>query len=60
MKQFEVFTDRLQKFIRDKQGAEVTELAIVLALIVAGSVILLVSIGGKLLSSYTTFNGTLP
>jgi Flp pilus assembly pilin Flp len=60
MKQFEVFTDRLQKFIRDKQGAEVTELAIVLALVVAGSIGLLISIGGKLVSSYTTFNGTLP
>ena len=49
-----------KKFISDEQGAEVTELGIVLALIVAGAVATIALIGPKIQAAYTTTNGALP
>ena len=57
MKKFSVIT---KKFISDEQGAEVTELGIVLALVVAGSVAILAAIGPKIVTAYTTTNTALP
>ena len=53
-------TSIAQKFIRDEQGAEVTELGIVLALIVAGAVATIALIGPKIQAAYTTTNTALP
>ncbi len=50
----------VKTFIADENGAEVTELAIVLALIVAGAVAVLVLIGPKIAQFYTDFNAQLP
>jgi Flp pilus assembly pilin Flp len=41
-----------QKFLADEKAAEVTELAIVLALIVAGSIALISSLGGTVQTFY--------
>jgi Flp pilus assembly pilin Flp len=57
MKKLSIIT---KKFIRDEHGAEVTELGIVLALVVAGSVAILAAIGPKIVAAYTTTNGAIP
>ena len=49
-----------QKFFKDEQGAEVTELGIVLALIVAGAVATIALIGPKIQAAYTSTNNALP
>jgi Flp pilus assembly pilin Flp len=53
-------TSIAKKFFKDEQGAEVTELGIVLALIVAGSVVTIALIGPKIQAAYTATNGALP
>ena len=45
-----------RRFVVDEQAAEVTELAIVLGLIVAGALVIIVAIGPKVEQQYTTFN----
>jgi Flp pilus assembly pilin Flp len=57
MKKLSIIT---KKFIRDEHGAEVTELGIVLALVVAGSVAILAAIGPKILAAYTATNAAIP
>jgi Flp pilus assembly pilin Flp len=47
-------------FFRDEKAAEVTELGIVLALIVAGAVATIALIGPKIQAAYTTTNGAIP
>ena len=54
------FTSVARKFVSDEQGAEVTELGIVLALIVAGAVATIALIGPKIQAAYTATNGALP
>ena len=49
-----------KKFVKDEQGAEVTELGIVLALIVAGAVATIALIGPKIQAAYTKTNSALP
>lgn len=49
-----------KRFVADEKAAEVTELGIVLALIVAGAVVTIGLIGGKVQTAYTTTNGALP
>jgi Flp pilus assembly pilin Flp len=49
-----------KKFYRDEKAAEVTELGIVLALIVAGAVATIALIGPKIQAAYTTTNGAIP
>lgn len=49
-----------KKFIRDEKAAEVTELGIVLALIVAISIALIASIGTKIKAAFNTTNTNLP
>jgi Flp pilus assembly pilin Flp len=55
-----MITQTLRRFLSDQEGAEVTELGIVLGLIVAGSVIVIISLGVKVSDNYVTFNGQLP
>jgi Flp pilus assembly pilin Flp len=49
-----------KRFFRDEKAAEVTELGIVLALIVAGAVATIALIGPKIHAAYTLTNGVLP
>lgn len=49
-----------KRFLADEKAAEVTELGIVLALIVAGSVATIALIGPKIHAAYTTTNTNLP
>jgi Flp pilus assembly pilin Flp len=50
----------LKSFVRDENAAEVTELGIVLALIVAGCVATIALIGPKIQAAYTTTNAAIP
>lgn len=49
-----------KRFLRDEKAAEVTELGIVLALIVAGAVAVIALIGPKIVTAYTNTNAKLP
>jgi Flp pilus assembly pilin Flp len=49
-----------KRFWADENAAEVTELGIVLALIVAGSVVTIALIGPKIKKAYTDTNAALP
>ncbi len=49
-----------KRFFRDEKAAEVTELGIVLALVVAASVAILALIGPKIVAAYTLTNNSLP
>ncbi len=50
----------VKTFIAEENAAEVTELAIVLALIVAGAVAVIVLIGPKITQYYADLNAQLP
>lgn len=50
----------VKRFYADERAAEVTELGIVLALIVAGAVATIALIGPKIHAAYTTTNNALP
>jgi Flp pilus assembly pilin Flp len=54
-----VFT-MTKRFFADEKAAEVTELGIVLALIVAGAVATIALIGPKIQTAYTNTNNALP
>ena len=47
-------------FVSDQRGAEVTELAVVLGLMVAGAVLLVITLGGTISGFYTSLNSQLP
>jgi Flp pilus assembly pilin Flp len=47
-------------FLTDERGAEVTELGIVLALVVAGAVATITLIGPKITQYYSAVNTSLP
>jgi Flp pilus assembly pilin Flp len=49
-----------RRFVRDEKAAEITELGIMLALIVALSIPIILSIGQKVLAAYTTTDTALP
>jgi Flp pilus assembly pilin Flp len=49
-----------KRFLADEKAAEVTELGIVLALIVAGCVATIALIGPKIQAAYSTTNAALP
>jgi len=48
------------RFIKEEEGAEIVEVGIWLALIVAGSVAIIALIGPKILAGYTLLNTNLP
>ena len=52
--------DITKRFFSDEKAAEVTELGIVLALIVAGAVATIALIGPKVKAAYDSVNGSLP
>ena len=49
-----------QRLARKERAAEVTELAIVLALIVAGALVTILVLGPKVAQLFTTTNNALP
>jgi Flp pilus assembly pilin Flp len=49
-----------RRFVADEKAAEVTELGIVLALIVAAAVVTVAAIGKKVQKAYTDTNTNLP
>jgi Flp pilus assembly pilin Flp len=51
---------KAKRFVADDRAAEVTELGIVLALIVAGAVVTIALIGPKIQKAYTDTNASLP
>ena len=53
-------TSIAKKFVSDENAAEVTELGIVLALVVAASVATIALIGPKIQAAYTLTNTNLP
>lgn len=53
-------TQLVKRFLSDEKAAEVTELGIVLALIVAGAVATIALIGPKIKQAYTDTNAALP
>ena len=57
MKTLRILTTR---FLTDEKAAEVTELGIVLALVVAASVVTLGLIGPKIQKAYTDTNTAIP
>jgi Flp pilus assembly pilin Flp len=50
----------IKTFVADENAAEVTELGIVLALIVAGAVAAIILIGPKITQYYSDLNAGLP
>ena len=48
------------RFIKEEEGAEIVEVGIWLALIVAGSVAIIALIGPKILAAFTLVNTSLP
>ena len=50
----------ISRTLRNESGAEVTELGIVLALVVAAAVATMAAIGPKLVAAYNTVNNALP
>jgi Flp pilus assembly pilin Flp len=54
------FVDLYKRFVADDKAAEVTELGIVLALIVAGAVATIALIGPKIQNAYSNTNTNLP
>ena len=48
------------RFIKEEEGAEVVEVAIWLALVIAASIGTIALIGPKMLASFTSVNGSLP
>jgi Flp pilus assembly pilin Flp len=54
------FKEIAKRFYADEKAAEVTELGIVLALIVAGSVATIALIGPKILAAYNLTNNSIP
>ena len=48
------------RFIKEEEGAEVVEVGIWMALVVAASIGTIALIGPKILASFTSVNGSLP
>jgi len=51
---------RVRQFFSDQRAAEVTELAIVLALVVAGAIATIVVLGPKVAQMYQDTNSKIP
>ena len=47
----------LKRFIRDEKGLETVEYAIILGLIVAGTIIVIQTIGSRVLNAFNTVDG---
>ena len=49
----------LNKLVRDEQGGEVLEYALIAGLIIVGAIALISSVGGKVLARWTSLNTSL-
>jgi Flp pilus assembly pilin Flp len=49
----------LNKLVRDEQGGEVLEYALIAGLIVVAAIAVITSVGGKVLARWTSLNGSL-
>jgi Flp pilus assembly pilin Flp len=49
----------LNKLVRDEQGGEVLEYALIAGLIVVGAIALITSIGGKVLARWTSLDSSM-
>jgi len=51
-------TKMLKRFVRDEQGLETVEYAIILGLIVVGTIAAIITLGGWVLEQFTDINTT--
>ncbi|MEO6435667.1 MAG: Flp family type IVb pilin [Tepidisphaeraceae bacterium] len=49
----------LNKLVRDEQGGEVLEYALIAGLIIVGAIALITSVGGKVLARWTAVNDSI-
>jgi Flp pilus assembly pilin Flp len=49
----------LNKLVKDEQGGEVLEYALIAGLIVVAAIAVITSVGGKVLARWTSLNGSL-
>ena len=47
------------KLVRDEQGGEVLEYALIAGLIIVGAIALITSVGGKVVARWTSLDGSL-
>ena len=47
------------KLIRDEQGGEVLEYALIAGLIIVGAIALITSVGGKVVARWTSLDGSM-
>lgn len=52
--------DTMQKFLKDESGLETVEYAIILGLIVAGTISLILTLGSWVQTQFSTVTGALP
>ena len=52
--------EQVKRFIRDEQGLETVEYAVILGLIVVGTIAAITALRTKVISSFTTTTNTLP
>jgi Flp pilus assembly pilin Flp len=52
-------TERLKKLVRDEQGGEVLEYALILGLIVVTAIAVITAVGGKVLARWQTLNSSM-
>jgi len=51
--------NNLARLLKDEQGGEVLEYALIAGLIVVGAIALITSVGGKVLARWTSMDGSL-
>ena len=49
----------LAKLVRDEQGGEVLEYALIAGLIIVGAIALITSVGGKVVARWTSLDGSM-
>jgi pilus assembly protein Flp/PilA len=49
----------LRKLLRDEQGGEVLEYALIAGLIIVGAIVLITSVGDKVLARWTSLNSSM-
>jgi Flp pilus assembly pilin Flp len=52
-------TNLLNKVIRDEQGGEVLEYALIAGLIIVGAIAMVTAVGGKVVARWTTLDSSL-
>jgi Flp pilus assembly pilin Flp len=49
----------IAKLVRDEQGGEVLEYALIAGLIIVGAIALITSVGGKVVARWTSLDGSM-